>query len=167
MNVLGNVLIVFLFCSTSAMAAPASESSIKQLLAVTQAKKLVDGMSVQLDSMMSNTIRQALAGKTPTARQQKAIENMKNRTVALIHGELEWEKLEPMYIRLYKESFTEEEVAGMLSFYKTPAGQAVIYKMPVLMQKTMENMQKMTERITPEMQKIQESFVAEMSVADK
>jgi membrane protein insertase Oxa1/YidC/SpoIIIJ len=38
--------------------------------------------------------------------------------------------------------------------------------MPVLMQKTMQDMQKMTERIAPEMQKIQESFVAEMSVAD-
>lgn len=166
MRVFGNILIVFLFCSTTAVAAPASDRSIKQLLAVTQTKTLVDGIGVQLDSLMNNTMRQVLAGKTPTARQQKIIGKMKSRTVALMHRELEWEKLEPMYIRLFRESFTEEEVAGMLSFYETPAGQAVIYKMPVLMQKTMQDMQKMTERIAPEMQKIQESFVAEMSVAD-
>ncbi len=165
MNVLRNVLIVCLFWSTTAVAAPASESSIKQLLAITQAKKLVDGMRVQLDALRSTTIQQALAGNAPTARQQKAIENMKSRTIALMQGELEWGKLEQLYIRLYRESFTEEEVAGMLAFYKTPAGQAVIYKMPVLLEKTMVDMQKMTERLTPEMKKIQDSFVAEMSEA--
>jgi len=149
------------------MAAPASESSIKQLLAVTQAQKLLDGMRVQFDSLMNNAVQQALKGKAPTPKQQQAIEDMKNRMVALMQGELAWEKLEPMYLRLYKESFTEEEVAGMLSFYKTPAGQAVIYKMPVLMQKTMLDIQKMISVVTPQMQKIQENFIAEMKAASK
>ena len=167
MNVLRNALIVLLLSSTTAMAAPASESSIKQLLAVTQAQKLLDGMRVQFDSLMNNAVQQALKGETPTAKQQQAIENMKNRMVALMQGELAWEKLEPMYLRLYKESFTEEEVVGMLSFYKTPAGQAIIYKMPVLMQKTMLDMQKMISGVTPQMQKIQENFIAEMKAAER
>ncbi len=167
MNVFRNILIAFLFCSTTAMAAPSSEGSIKQLLAITHAQKLVDGMRGQFDSLMNNIIQQALKGKTPTAKQQQAIENMKNRMVALIQGELAWGKLEPLYLRLYQESFTEEEVAGMLSFYETPAGQAVIYKMPVLMQKTMVDMQKMIVEITPQMQTIQENFVAEISAANK
>jgi hypothetical protein len=80
---------------------------------------------------------------------------------------LTWKKLEPQYIRLYQESFTEEEVAGMLSFYRTPAGQAVIDKMPVLMQRTMVDVQKMIVGITPQMKKIQEDFVAEISAASK
>lgn len=167
MNVFRNVLIAFLFCSTAAMAAPASEGSIKQLLAVTQAQKLVDGMQGQFDSLMNNSIQQALKGKIPTAKQQRAIDNMKNRMVSLMQGELAWEKLEPQYIRLYQESFTEEEVAGMLSFYRTPAGQAVIDKMPMLMQRTMVDVQKMIVGITPQMKKIQEDFVAEMSAASK
>ena len=165
MNVLRNALIVLLFSSTTAIAAPASESSIKQLLAVTQVQKLVDGMRAQFDSLMNNAIQKTLNGKTPTAKQQQAIARMKNRMVALIQGELAWEKLEPMYLRLYKESFTEEEVAGMLSFYKTPAGQAVINKMPVLVQKTMLEVQKTISGVTPQMQKIQGDFVAEMQAA--
>lgn len=167
MKVLGTVLIAFLFYSTTAMAASASESSIKQLLAVTQTPKLVDGMREQFDSLMNSTIQQALKGEAPTVKQQQAIENMKNRMVSLIQGELAWRKLEPLYLRIYQETFTEEEVAGMLSFYKTPAGQAVIYKMPVLMQKTMVDMQKIIVGITPQMQKIQENFVAEISAASK
>jgi hypothetical protein len=167
MNVFRNILIASLFCSSAAMAASASEDSIKQLLAVTQAQKLVDDMRVQIDSLMNNSIQQVLKGESPTAKQQLAINNMKNRMVALIQGELAWGKLEPLYLRLYQESFTEEEVAGMLSFYKTPAGQAVIAKLPVLMQRTMVDMQKMIVGITPQMLKIQENFVAEMSAASE
>jgi len=167
MNVLRNALIALLFCSATAMAAPASDSSIKQLLNITHARKVVDGMRAQLDTAMNNVVQQALQGKTPTPRQQQAIANMKNRMFALMQGETAWEKLEPMYLRIYKESFSEEEIAGMLSFYKTPAGLAVINKMPVLMQKTMLEVQKMLGGVTPQMQKIQEQFVAEIKTASK
>jgi hypothetical protein len=149
----------------AAMAAPPSDGSLKQLLAVTQAQKLLDGMRAQFDSLMNNAIQQELKGKTPTAKQQQAIANMRKGMVALMQGALAWEKIEPMYLRLYKESFTEEEVAGMLSFYKTPAGQAVINKMPVMMQKTMLELQKMMSGMAPQMQKIQQDFVAELKAA--
>ncbi len=167
MNILRNALVILLLTATTAMAEPASESSIKQLLAVTQAKKLLDGMQAQLDSLMDNVIQQALKGKSPTAKQQEAITHMKNNMVALLQGDLAWEKLEPMYLRLYTESFTEEEVGGMLAFYKTPAGQAVINKMPVLMQKTMLEVQKMSSGLAPRMQEIQKDFAAEMKSAEK
>lgn len=167
MNVLRNALVALLFCPATAMAAPASEASIRQLLAVTQTQKLLDGMRAQFDSLMNNAVQQALQGKSPTPRQQQAIESMKSRMVAVMQAEVAWAKLEPMYIRLYRESFSEEEVAGMLSFYRTPAGQAVIHKMPTLMQKTMLEVQKMISVATPQMQKIQDQFVAEMNAAGK
>lgn len=167
MNILRSALIAFLLCATTAIAAPASESSIKQLLVVTQVQKLVEGMRAQFDALMNNAAHQALQGKTPTPKQQQAIANMRSRMVAIMQGELAWEKLEPMYLRLYTKSFTEEEVAGMLEFYKTPAGQAVIHKMPVLMQQTMLEIQKMASGVTPKMQKIQEQFAAEMASAGK
>ena len=167
MNALRNALIVILISSTTAIAAPASENAIKQLLAVTQAKKLLDGVRSHFDLLMNNAVQQALKGRTPTPNQQLAITNMKNRMVALMQGQLTWEKLEPIYLSLYKESFTEEEVAGMLSFYQTPAGQAVINKMPVLMQKTILEVQTMMSGLDPQMEKIQQTFAAEMAAASK
>lgn len=162
MNFLKFFLAVILFFSTNVWAEPASDSSIRQLLDITQSRKIVDGIAAQFDSLMDNTAQQALAGKTPTAKQKQAIFNMKNRMVSVMKGELAWEKLEPMYLRIYSEAFSEEEVAGTLSFYKTPVGQAVIVKMPVLMQQTMVEVQRMLEGATPKMQKIQQDFVAEM-----
>jgi hypothetical protein len=116
---------------------------------------------------MSNAMQQELRGRNPTPRQQQAIEKMKDKMVAVMQGELSWANLEPMYMRLYRESFTEEEIGGMLSFYRTPAGQAVINKTPALMQKTMQEMQRMMSGMSPKMQKILEEFLADMKEASK
>lgn len=167
MKLIKSTLLALLLCSSSAFAAPASEGSIKQLLEIMQSQKLIDGMRAQFDSLMNNAIQQALKGKVPTPKQQQAITNMKTRMVGIMQGELAWDKLEPIYVRLYKESFTEEEITGMVAFYKTPAGQAVIHKMPGLMQKTMVEVQKITAGMSPKMQKVQEQFAAEMSAANK
>jgi hypothetical protein len=160
-------LFLILFLSTSAMATPASDTTIKQLLTVTRAQRLLDSMRGQVNSLMERAIQASLQGKQPSAKQKQAITRMKHRMIALLHKGLSWEKLEPVYIRLYKDTFSEEELSGMLAFYKTPAGQAVINKMPVLMRKSMLEMQRMTAGLTPEMQKIQHDFVADMAAAQK
>ena len=163
MNVLRKTLMILLLSSTTVMAAPASDDSIKQLFAVTQVQKLLDGMQNKLDAMMNHSLQQALKGKTPNPDEQQAISNMKNKMVALFQEEMAWETLEPMYIRIYKESFTEEEVIDILSFYKTPAGQALINKMPILMQKTMLELQARLSGLTPKLHKIQQEFVSEIT----
>lgn len=167
MNILKYSLIIFLFSSTVATAAPASESSIKQLLAVTQARRLLDGMRERVGAVMDNAVKQSLQGKKPNAKQEKAIKRMKTRMVALMQKNLSWKKLEPVYIRLYRESFTEKEIKGMLAFYKTPAGQAVIHKMPILLRKTIHEIQSMTYGMMPQMEQIQKDFISDMQAAEK
>lgn len=154
--------VLLLFLSSAAIAAPASDESIRQLFAVTQVQKILDGTKAQLRALMDKTTQQALQGTIPTASQQRAIDRMKARMLTVIQGELAWEKLEPMYLRLYSETFTDEEVEGMLAFYATPAGKAVINKMPQLMQQTMVEMQKRMTDVLPRMQKIQQEFLSEV-----
>lgn len=156
---------IVLLGSASALAEPASERSVKQLLEAMEAHKLVDGMATQLDTVMDRAIQRALRGSVPNDAQQAAIERMKRRMVALEKGQLDWSKLEPMYVRLYQDAFSEEEVAALASFYRTPAGQALIHKMPSLMQKTMLEVQRMVADMTPQMQHIMQDFLAEMKAA--
>lgn len=158
-------IFALLFLSTAAHAAPASESSIRDLIAVTQQRKVVDGMRAQFDAMMNGAVQQVLKGNPPNAKQQKAIDGMRSRMLAVLKDATSWEKMEPMYLRLYRESFTEEEIAGMLTFYRTPAGQAVINKMPLLVQKSIVETQKTISTVSPQMQKIQQDFIAEMKAA--
>jgi hypothetical protein len=167
MKVFGWALVALFLYSTSSMAEPASDKSIHELLVVSKAHSLLDSVMAQLSSAMNNSVQQALQGKTPTAGEQQAIDTMKSSMTALLQGELSWDKMEPMYIRIYKSTFTEEEVAGMLAFYKTPAGQAVINKMPTMMQGLMGEMQKMIAGMAPQMQKIQQDFAASVAAANK
>ncbi len=167
MKAINIFLISGLLAVSSAFAEPVSESAIRELLVVTNTKNLLEGTKSQLDAMVAKGIEQGLNGKSPTPKQQQIITDMKNKMVALVQGLLSWEKMEPLYIRLYQESFTQEEVNGMLAFYKSPVGQAVVRKTPVVMQKSMLEMQKSLGEILPEMQKIQTEFIREMKEAGK
>ncbi|WP_234083722.1 DUF2059 domain-containing protein [Azonexus sp. R2A61] len=159
------LLASLLFATTAAFAEPASEASIRQLLEVTQARELIDGMHTQIDAMTNAGIDQALAGKTPSDGEQQAIDNMKRKIGLLMRDELAWQRMEPIYLRLYRETLSEDEVVGMLDFYRTPAGQAMIRKMPLLMQKLMPELQGMMATMMPKMQKIQRDFLTDMKAA--
>jgi hypothetical protein len=71
---------------------------------------------------------------------------------------MDWQKLKPEYVKLYAEVFTEEEIEGMVAFYKTPAGHAMIEKMPALLSKSMEIGQRQMAGIMPEIQKAVEDL---------
>ena len=45
-------------------------------------------------------------------------------------------------IKVYADTFTEEELKGLISFYKSPVGQKFIEKTPELMKRSMELSQK-------------------------
>ncbi len=167
MYIFKGTLIAALFAASTAIAAPVSGASLRELLEVTQSRKLVDNMRAQVEAQIGNDIQKSLDGKTPNAKEQQAISKMKDRMIALTVSELTWEKLEPMYMRMYKEAFTEEEVGGLLAFYKTPAGQALITKMPMLMQKIMAEVQTMVGAMVPRMQSIQKEFAADMKEASQ
>ncbi len=147
-----------LICSNSYGAdVPASEASIKELLVVTDVRKLVEGMFTQVDGMMKASMKQALGKSAPSAEEQKMTDKVCAKTALMMKEELDWDKLEPLYLSIYQKTFTQEEVNGLLAFYKSPAGVALVKKMPLVMQYTMAAMQ---ERMGPLMQKTQK-LVAE------
>jgi hypothetical protein len=48
--------------------------------------------------------------------------------------------LQRMVVRVYQATYTQDEVDGLIAFYKTPAGQALVNKGPLLMQNMMDEM---------------------------
>ena len=68
---------------------------------------------------------------------------------------MQWPALEPRFIEIYQASFTQAEVDGMLEFYRSPAGQAVIAKIPGAMQRTMVVMQELMDGMMPRLRELQ------------
>lgn len=141
---------------------PPSDASIKQLLEVMQARKLIDSVMGQMDNMMLQAVAQAAQGQTIPPKVQKEIDRQRSEMIAMMKDLLAWEKIEPIYVRAYQKTFTQPEIDGMLAFYKTPSGAAVITKMPAIMQNTMEEMQSMMGPVMEKMQKMQQDVVAQM-----
>lgn len=157
-----NLILALFFCASPAFAAPPSDASIKQLLTISEAHKTVDAILAQMENRMNQFAQQAVRGGKITPDQQKTLNKMNGKIAALLKDELNWNKMEPFYIKLYKDTFTQEEVNGIINFYKTPAGQAVLKKMPVLVQNSLVETQNRLRAIAPKIQQIQQEFAAEI-----
>jgi hypothetical protein len=153
--------------SASTPSAPPSEAAVKQVLELAQARKLVDSVMKQMDLLMLQTIQQATQGQQIPPKVQKDIDNRQAEVLGMLKNLLDWTKLEPMYIRIYQKTFSQEEVDGMIAFYKTPAGQAVVSKMPTAMQNTMDEMQQMMGPVMQSMQRMQQDVIAELKTESK
>jgi uncharacterized protein len=141
---------------------PPSDASIDQLLTLTNARQLLDQMKVQVDSMIAAGIQAAQQGQTLTPERQAILDRMKTKMAAVITETLSWESLEPIYIRTYRASLTQDELDGMIAFYASAPGQAYIHKMPAIMQNTMVEIQGMLKPMQEKLAEIQKQTIQEM-----
>ena len=89
---------------------------------------------------------------SPAARPK--VEEAKRKVLDLIKRRFSWQIMKPQYIKLYEETFTDEEIDGMIAFYSTPAGQSCLKKIPVVMQRSMVIGRDAMTEISPEIQRI-------------
>lgn len=159
---LASLALALLLCLT-VHAAPPSRSSIERLLEVTQAEKLSAAMASQVDQMMQAGMMQALAGKDLSGEQSQAAQKLMKSLSAEVRDAVSFEKTKDIYVQVYTETYTQEEVDGLIAFFSTPIGQSYIAKTPQLTQRTAALMQ---ERMGSVMQKVQTSIADAMSDLD-
>ncbi len=70
-----------------------------------------------------------------------------------------------MFTEIYQESFSQEEIDGLIAFYASPAGRAYIDKMPLVMQKTMTVMQSRMPAMIERMRAAREKALADAKLA--
>lgn len=156
---------VTLAASGAAPDKPPSEQSIRELLAVMQSHNMVDTMMRQMDANLGSMMKQATGARQLSEREQQIADDAHAKIQALLRQQLQWENFEPMMIRVYQNTFSQKDVDGMIAFYKTPTGQAVIAKMPLVVQQTMQTMQQRTASLLPQIQQIQKDMAAQMKEA--
>jgi hypothetical protein len=146
------LLLAVLTFSLSTPAAPSSDQSINQLLQLTKVDKLVDSVFTQMDGMMKASLQQATKRKPLRAEEQAVLDRRQAKMAGLMKAELSWNKMKDLYVQAYRETFSQEEIDGLIAFYRTPVGRSLVSKQPELMKRTMTIMQ---QRLAPMMQRIQ------------
>lgn len=128
-----------------AFAAPAQDASIQKLLTLTEAQKLNDAAIANSNEMIDSSLKPVLRLDDMTAEKKKIVESFLAEYKQIVKEEFSWDKMLPDYIRIYKETFTEEEIQDLITFYESPTGQMFVRKMPVIMDKASNVMrQRMT-----------------------
>jgi hypothetical protein len=155
------VTAIVAFVTAQADAAPPSPDSVETLLTVMKTETMFDSVYASLEQMMRQSMQQRAGGKPMTAEQQRFLDAVPGRFVAVMKSEFTWAKLKPQYVQLYLETFDQEEVDGLLAFYRSAAGQAFINKMPTVMQKSMAIAQSQMQTLLPKMQAAIEQAVSD------
>jgi hypothetical protein len=127
--------------------------------------KLLDAYVTQIDGTVRASMQQAFAGQQPTPKQQKLMDELGRNIASLVKEELNWATFEPMMIEVYRNTFSQHEVDGMLTFYRSEAGQAVIAKLPTAMQQTMTSMQSHVKTLTPKIVQLERDMAAQLKAA--
>jgi hypothetical protein len=113
----------------------------------------MDSVWAQMDGFMKTSMQQVTKGKPLSAAEQAIMDKQQTKMIAIMKDELSWAKIKDGFVQVYRETFSQVEIDGIIAFYKSPAGQAFIDKQPALMKNTMTLMQ---QRMGPIMQKIQQ-----------
>ncbi len=86
---------------------------------------------------------------------------MQKIALDLLFEGLSWKSLKEEYIQLYAETFTEEELQGIIEFSKSPLGKKMAEKSPILMQKSMEIGRQHAQQVMPRVQQAIQDYMKE------
>jgi len=151
--------------AANAWAEPPTPESVEALLAATRAETMMNSMYAVVEQSMRDGMRQSMQGKTLTDEQQRVLDAVPGKFIAVMREEFNWPKMKPLYVQLYRETFDQEEIDGLIAFYRSPAGQAFVNKMPTVMQKSMAISQAQLQTFLPKMRAAMEQAMAEAKVA--
>jgi len=98
------------------------------------------------------------------AKDQEMAVRHQQKIMNLMQKELSWEKFRPEFEKLYAETYSAEELEGLIKFYRSPLGEKFTSKQPEMQKKTMIMVQKMMTHILPKIQaltkKMQQEIIA-------
>jgi uncharacterized protein len=150
-----------------AIAAPPSDASLQELLEVTKSEALLDQMYGSVDQMVRQGIASQTQGRTLNDEQRRILDLAPSRIGALMRKEFGWTTMRPIYVGIYREVFTQEEIDGLIKFYRSPEGQAAINKMPLVIQRTMQVMQVQMQALMPKIEGAMREIMQEAKLPPK
>lgn len=116
-----------------------SEQSVDEMIKLMQLENLLKTalkqMNEGMEKGMEASLGKATSGRELTPAQKTEVEEFRKKFKATLAEEISLAKIMSIYAQTYRDTFTQEEVNGVIAFYKSPAGKAVTEKNPDVMRK--------------------------------
>jgi hypothetical protein len=137
-------------------------AKVEEMIHVTKMDQMMSQVMDQMSERMKAMTSQQTANLNMSADQRKVFDDYQAHIHQIMADSISWEKMKPLIITIYSETYTDEELDGILAFYRTPAGQALVAKSPQLMAKTMDLVQQQMLDVQPKIQQATEDFTYQM-----
>lgn len=143
------------------------QAKVKELFAVMHMEHNLDRMRSAMQQQVQATAKNASGTEQMTPEKIKIQQEFVDNSMKVVDANFGWPVLEPAYVKLYADTYTEAELDGILAFYKSPAGQALLTKTPELSAGVMQIVHGRMGDFQPKMQGLQELYLTAMAVAAK
>lgn len=137
------------------------QENLAELVQVMDMDAMLDSIYAQMEGMMQGMSEQM--GVTPA--EQPIFNDYYTKMTNVMRETMTWERMKPMVVDIYDRHFSDEEVAAMLDFYRTDAGQSILEKMPVITQESMQMSQVMMQEAIPKIQAIAQELAQDLEAA--
>jgi uncharacterized protein len=127
----------------------------------------VDQMTKPFIDSMRSMMEQQFTRMGASEDMKPILKRHTDKLFNLMEQTMSWQNLKEDMISIYVNTFSEEELKGMLAFYKSPIGQSVINKMPAAMQQSMVLMQKRMPKLQEQLKKLNEELAEEIKAEKK
>ena len=146
------LLALALAASAPAFAAEPTDADIDRLLKASRAESLLAGVVPQMEAVQQQEFDKHFAGKEMTEEQKAEVARIQAKTQEIVRKALSWEEMRPVYLDVYKKTYTREDVRAITKFYESAAGQRMLDKNPALMQNIMTAVQ---QKMVPMLDELQ------------
>jgi len=143
--------LIFFCAAAVAQAAPPSDESILKMMDALQLQTTLDQMVAQMDSGMKAALKESMKGKELNPLQTAELGQLQLKMSAAIKEDLSFAKVKDVYLQVYRETFTQDEVNGINAFLTSAAGKAMLTKTDAATKKASSLLQ---QRMGPTLQRI-------------
>src|SRR4051812_10125941 len=114
-------LTLFCFAATAAWGDDASKrAKVEEFIKLSKIEQsIAQGQSMVLNQVKAG-IAQQMGGEKQTPEQAKQMNELQDKIAKLLYSALSWDQIKADYVKLYNDAYTEEELDGMIAFYKSP-----------------------------------------------
>jgi uncharacterized protein len=157
--------------ATSFLSARAEDSSkrarVQELFAVMHISQMTDAIVASVRKQMDTSVRSMPGMEHATPEQSRLLNEYEGKVLAMVNDTVSWKVLEPQMADLYAATYSDDEINGLLAFYKGPVGQALLAKTPELTQKSLEISQSRLLALQPQVNELMKNFVRDFSAASQ
>jgi len=143
------------------LVARADDASLRAKAEVMITLSHVDRISNQVvDTILQQTteITTQHFGGSLTPVQKAALDDFQKKLLAVMEPQIGWEVMKPAFADLYAKAFTEEQMDAIIAFYKSPAGMALMDKMPQINQQANQMVQAKIVALQPQVRQLFADF---------